>query len=75
LVTDVSGQNISTIFKRQAAQEIVLTCLTLEDGTDILSRNVVSQVPPTQLLIQEKEGLKYSSADGWNLALLSQRSQ
>ena len=38
--------------------KISVSCLTLEDGTDILSRNVVSQLPPTQLLPQEKESLK-----------------
>ena len=37
LVTDVSGQPISYIFKGQA---VFLDCLTGEDRTDKLSRNV-----------------------------------
>jgi len=37
--TDVSGQHVGPIFKGQAVQED-LDCVTLEAGTDILSRNV-----------------------------------
>jgi len=38
VITDVSGQPISPIFKGQALQEE--GCLTLEDGSDEFSRNV-----------------------------------
>jgi len=37
LVTDVSGEHIDPIFRGQGVQE---DCLTLEDGTERLSRNV-----------------------------------
>lgn len=37
VVTDVSKQTIGPVFKSQAAQE---KCRTLEDWTDVLSRNV-----------------------------------
>ena len=37
--TDVSGQHVGPIFKGQAVQED-LDCVTLEAGTDRLSRNV-----------------------------------
>jgi hypothetical protein len=42
--TDVSGQRIGPILKGQEAQEY-LYFLTLEDGTDTLSRNVGKVVP------------------------------
>jgi len=56
LVADVSGQNIGPIFKSQAGQHDFLCCLALEDGTDVLSRNVDKQLPPTNLLPQQREG-------------------
>jgi hypothetical protein len=41
LTTDVSAQTIDLFFKSQAVQEeFYLDCLTLDDGTDRLSRNV-----------------------------------
>ena len=39
VVADVSGQPIASIFKVQAVQ-VFLDCLTVEDGTDSLTRNV-----------------------------------
>jgi hypothetical protein len=41
--TDVSEQHISPVFKSQEVQEF----LSLEDGTDILSRNVGKGLPLT----------------------------
>ena len=47
LTIDVSGQNIHPAFLRQAALEAVFwDCVTVEDGTDMLSRNVGKQQPP-----------------------------
>ena len=37
IITDVSGQLITPIFKGRTVQEY---CLTVEDGTDNLSRDV-----------------------------------
>ena len=44
IVTDVAGQPISPIFKRQAVKKGV-DSLTLEDGTDRLFRNFDNYLP------------------------------
>ena len=41
LVTEVSGQPIGPIFKGQAIQPFFLDCLTLENGSDRLSRSTI----------------------------------
>ena len=51
-VTNVSGQPIGPIFKGQAVQEEC--CLILEDGTDRLSRNVVTYYKSTPCDIPEE---------------------
>jgi hypothetical protein len=60
VVADVSGQRVGPVFKRESSQEDELLfdcltveefffgCLTLEDGTYMLSRNVVNQQPVIQ---------------------------
>jgi len=66
-VTDVSGQPIGSIFKRQKIQvenfirfldreekEIVLYFLTLEDGNDRLSRNVGKTYTTIRCVITQK---------------------
>ena len=45
IITDVSGQPIGNFFKSQALQEKRLDFLTLENGTDRLSRNVGTELP------------------------------
>jgi hypothetical protein len=45
LFTDVSGQHIGPIFKDQEVEDKRhLVFLTLEDGTDALSRNIGKQL-------------------------------
>jgi len=60
IVTDVSGKAISPIFKGQALREE--GCLTLEDGTDELSRNV-AKYRSTHRHITMGEYFKYSYLD------------
>jgi hypothetical protein len=42
--SDVSRQPICPVFKGQVVQQ-VLDCLNIEDGTDMLSRNVGTDLP------------------------------
>ena len=42
LITDVSVQHIGPILKDEA---VIIGILTLEDGFDVLSRNVGNQLP------------------------------
>jgi len=70
VITDVSGHPIGHIFKGQEIQDdSFLDFLTLEDGTDRLSRNVVKALAlhaawyPTRA-----RDLSYIAAEAWNLA-------
>jgi hypothetical protein len=63
-VTDVSGQLIGTFFRRQAVQE---GFLTLEDGSDMLSRKV-SNYHLLYATSQKSEDLIYTVAEAWNHA-------
>jgi hypothetical protein len=57
MVTDVPEQHIAPIFKD------VLGCLTVEEWTDKLSRNVGNQIPNyAPLTSQKSEGLSYMAA-------------
>jgi hypothetical protein len=60
VVTDVSRQPISPIFKSQELQEEA--CMTLEDGTDELSRNV-AKYRSTHRHITKGEYFMYSYLD------------
>jgi hypothetical protein len=42
VITDVSGQHVGSICKGQPVQE---ECMTVNDGTDVLSGNVGNQLP------------------------------
>jgi hypothetical protein len=44
MFADISGQRIGAVFKGQERQ-VFLGVFTIEDGTDLLSRNVRKQLP------------------------------
>lgn len=52
LLTDISGQPIGPIFKGQEIQKVDL--LTLEEGTERLSRNVCEKTTSLRCLIFQK---------------------
>jgi hypothetical protein len=60
VVNDVSGQTTGTMFKDQGDQS--KDCLTLEDGTDSLSRNVGNY---QSTLCNIPEGRRCQSCNGW----------
>jgi hypothetical protein len=59
LVTDIPGQPIHTICKGQAE---AVDCLTLEDGTDWLYRNVCNYQPMLRKS-HKSESLIYTAAE------------
>ena len=61
VVTDVSGQPTSPIFKGQAVQEEWTDCLTLEDGIERLSRNVGLRFVTSQ----KREDLFHAAVEAW----------
>jgi hypothetical protein len=65
LCRDISGQPIVPTFKGRTVQ-VDLDCLTLEDGTDRLSRNVRSTIHPSCVKSLESTDLKCTAEGSQN---------
>jgi len=73
-VFDISGQPIGSIFEGQTLREVFLDCLTLEDGTDGLSRNVVNKLPIYAVWHRRRAQISFTLAEAWNHAVYSDKN-